>query len=466
MGDLKTSVVVDLKGNLEARARRYGSAINGMSRRGNSALSRLNAGWKKHGKTLNKIGNRYTAIIGLGTAAAAAKATIGFDAQLTRLQTNGRATVEQIAELKKELMEVANDPSIRIGRDELLGGFKQIIEDTGDFENAKKNLRTLATFIQATGVAGKDAGGLISLAFKSGIKDAEKVLSILDVMFQHSTRGSVGLPKLAAVGKGLFSPAAAATGASEQSMKDASAVAQIAIDATKSADEAAEAVKSFLSMINKEETRKILEKNGVQVRREGSIKLRRLTSLIPEIYELTKGDTGVLGKLFGESGVKIFQGYGLPNNKKALQDMANQTADGSLLKKNSRINASTAQAGLQSLGNKTLEIADNLISDASKDAANAADTFGKTDAITNLKAINYAIGHTLVEIDRKIGQTIIDANNAGGRYVIDSIKGIFSDELKATVEIKVDGDAKVTNVKSSSRNLDVEVDTGKQMVTQ
>ena len=84
------------------------------------------------------------------------------------------------------------------------------------------------------------------------------------------------------------------------------------------------------------------------------------------------------------------------------------------------------------------KIADNLISDASKDAANAADAFGKTDAITNLKAINYAIGHTLVEIDRKIGQTIIDANNAGGRYVIDSIKGIFSDELKATVEIKVD----------------------------
>ncbi len=466
MSDLKTSIIVDLKGNLEARARRYGSAMNGMSSKGNASLNRLNAGWTKHGKKLNDIAGRYTKIIGLAAAAAAGKAVIGFDAQLTRLQTNGRATVEQIAALKKEIIEVANDPSIRISKDDLLGGFMQIIEDTGDFEGAKNNLKTLGTFIQATGTAGKDAGAMVSLAFKSGIKDADKVLGLLDVLFQHSTRGSVGIPKLAAVGKGLFSPAAAATGASEQSMTDASAVAQITIDATKSADEAAEAIKSFLSMIQKDDTRKLLERNGVQVRKDDSLELRRLPELIPEIFNLAKGDFGKLGKLFGESGVKVFQGYSLPGNDEALQLLAQQKADGSLLNENARINAGTAQAALQSLKNKTFEGADFVFSEPTKNVADAADTFGKTDTLTNLKAINYSIGKTLLTVDGAIGKFLIDTNRNAGQAIIDGVRGLFSDEMKATVEIKVDGAASVTSVKSQSRNLDVDVDSGRQMVNE
>jgi hypothetical protein len=153
----------------------------------------------------------------------------------------------------------------------------------------------------------------------------------------------------------------------------------------------------------------------------------------------------VLGKLFGESGVKVFTGFALPGNDKALQELSSLTADGSLLRENSRLNASTANSALQSVTTKTQVVADSLLSSPTKELATFFD---------NVESRNRGTLGTLADLNAAGGQAVAD-------FVVNSVKDIF----KATVEIKVDGPAKVTGVRSSSDNLDIDVDTGKQMVS-
>ncbi|AUZ85787.1 phage tail tape measure protein [Methylophaga nitratireducenticrescens] len=391
-GEIKTSVVIDLVGNLERQLKKNTKAVEGFSRSGVKSLNTLDKKTKKTADGFSTIGKRLLGIAAGAKAIKAAGKVIDFDARLTMLQTDGRADAKKIAKLKSELILIANESDVRLSPDLLLEGFDKVIAQTGDFDNAMNNLRTMAKFIRATGTAGEDAGAMIAIAFKNGLTEIDQVREFLGVQYQQSQSGSVPIRELARTGKGLFSPVTASAGASAQTLSDAGAVAQITIDAVKSADEAAEAIKSMVSALNTKKVQDTLAKAGVQVRQKDSILLRRLPELIPEIYQAAGGDFGKLGQLFGESGVKVFQGYSKPNGRERLEELAAIKADGSLIDKNARINASTAKAGTQSLNNKMVEVSDSVISKPAKNLADAADTFQSTDWQTNTKAILYALG--------------------------------------------------------------------------
>jgi len=423
--ELLTSIIVNLKGNLGRQAKRNEQYIDRFAKNSSRSLKGLRRNTRATSNSFSGMGKKLAAMATAAAAIRSANKVIEFDANLTQLQTDGQATAEQIAKLKKELIELANDPSIRLDKSILLSGFDKIIAQTGDFPNAQKNLRNLAQFIRATGAAGEDAGAMIAIAFKNGLKEVDQVQQFLGVQYKQSLTGSVPLREIAKTGKGLYSPVTASVGASAETLSDAGAVAQITIDAVKSADEAAEAIKSLVSALNKKEVQKILSGAGIETRKKDSVLLRPLPDLIPEIYNAAKGDFGKLGKLFGESGVKVFQGYSKPRGAERLIELRNITADGSLIEKNARINASTAKAAKQSVSNKTSEVIDSLVSQPTKDLADAMDTFQKTDAWANAKAIDHALGAVVKRFTIDIFNDLAELTVGNARR---GIKNLFTED--------------------------------------
>ena len=73
---LKTSLIIDLAGNIQTRARQYGSALGGLASRGRAAMRGLSSAAQLAGRGLDKLGNRYTALLGGGAAAIAVRGTM------------------------------------------------------------------------------------------------------------------------------------------------------------------------------------------------------------------------------------------------------------------------------------------------------------------------------------------------------------------------------------------------------
>lgn len=466
MSDLRTSVIVDLAGNLVRKSQQYTRAMTNFSRNSRNQLNSLDSRTQKFSRTLNRLSNRYTALIGLGTVAAAGRNVINRDARLTQLQTDGRASEEQIQRLKKAMFELASDRSIRLDPDMLIGGVEEIITRTGDFEFAMQQLRNLALTIRATGSQGNDVGAVFSNFYKAGIRDAEELLKLTDALVLQTFQGSVAFRDVAKVGNKLFAPAVASGGTGDNTLLDAGAVAQIVIDAVGSPDEATESIKALYSFLEKKDVQKAITGAGISVKGSNG-KIRPLAELLPEIYTVAKGDFGVLGKLFGESGVKVFQGLSLPGNIERLQQLSQLRTDGSLLRRNAAINAGTSKAALQLLSNKTESVADSFISKPTKDLADAVSSWQSNDAITNLLGVNYALGSVI----RKPFDDLWTLNKWAGQKTWNGISGLFGNSnddagFKGEVKILIDQDnkARVTGVNSSNRNVDIDVDTGTQMV--
>jgi len=497
--EIKTSIVVDLKGNLDRQLKRNEKNIQRFSRTSSRNLKGLGRTTTKLNKSFGGMGKKIAAIATAAAAIRSVNKVVEFDANLTRMQTDARMTVEEIAVLKKELISLANDPNIRLDKTDILSGFDKVIAMTGDKSNAMKNLRNMALFMQATKTAGEDAGTMIGIAFKNGTTEASEVLNLLGVQYKQSLTGAVPIRELARTGKGLISPVTSVVGSTPDVLTDATAVAQIIIDATKNADITAETLKAFMSVLNKKEVQEKFRNAGVEFRQPNSKMLRKPSKLIPEIFDVTKGDFTTLNKYFGETAVKVFQGFakpagpGVSSGRDRLKELAAMTADGSLVRGDARINASTAKAAQQSISNKTSEIMNSIISQPSKDIANAMDNFQATDTWTNVKAIDYALGAvvkrftvdvfndmaelTVGNARRGIKSLFTDDSPQPGVVPTKSINGkkesslandigaavgreLNNKEAKLTVSVEPKGGSKATVKKVSSKNMQVDVDSG------
>ena len=60
---LKTSLVIDLAGNMQTRARQYGQSLTTMGKAGQAAMRGLKSSAAAAGRGLDTLGNRYTAVI-------------------------------------------------------------------------------------------------------------------------------------------------------------------------------------------------------------------------------------------------------------------------------------------------------------------------------------------------------------------------------------------------------------------
>ena len=390
MGDLRTSVVVDLTGNLPRQARRFGQQFTRFSRtsqRGAAVLRRSLAGVDRQ---LDRIGNRYTALIATAALTAAGRQVINFDADLKQLAVDADITDMQLAKVKQQILDVANSANIRVNRNDLLGAMKEIIAQTGDLDVAVDNLRNIGLLMRATGSAGSDAGALVANFYeKFQIRDAQAMLQVLDESALLGKAGAFELRNLATEGNSVTAAYAGTGRVGPVAVREMNALLQVIRRTTPSAAEASTAFERMLSTLTIEKVTD-LQKAGIQIwdlekLKEGNKIARPIPDILQDILKATGGDVEILGKIFDIRAMRAVRAFMLEFNANngALPSMERflaVTGDGSQIIKDAGRNAKTAKAALQSLKNTGAEVADSNLSQPLQDAAGVVDAVGEDTA--------------------------------------------------------------------------------------
>lgn len=204
MTDLRTSVVIDLTGNLTRRAQQYGSALTGFSDRGQRDLGRVSMAAQGVGRNLDSLAARTTAIVaGAGAAYAGYRQIVDagqLDKQLIQIRQTAGATAEQAAGLRKELFLMATATGQSI--ESLLGGFNNLIQAGQSWDQALATTRAINPAMAVTGSRAETLAAALAVAgeaFEFDLSKAETSIDVLDRMTKAGRLGNAELEDLSSI---------------------------------------------------------------------------------------------------------------------------------------------------------------------------------------------------------------------------------------------------------------------------
>lgn len=190
MANLRTSVIVDLAGNLESRARTYGRSIQRFSERGRQQLALLGRGaqfvdheFRALGGVLRSTHGQLASLgLGVGLTATVAQAA-RLDKQLIQIKQTAGATDDQIIKLRNDVFDMAT----RTGQpvNDLVDGFNALIQAGFNFEEALATINAINPVVAVTSTNARDLAGSLAVAGKAFDFDLSKLdtsKKILDEM--------------------------------------------------------------------------------------------------------------------------------------------------------------------------------------------------------------------------------------------------------------------------------------------
>nr|BDD45833.1 hypothetical protein 2 [Gammaproteobacteria bacterium] len=367
---LKSSVQINLEGNLEKRSRQYEQALQRMAQRGAQQVSLLSRSASLAGRGLDQLGNRYVGLItGAGTALAV-KQVSDLEERYTRLGNAFDLPDKKLGELKKKIFDVAQSPDINIDPSEIISAVEAIAEKTGDLNFAEKNLRNIGLAIQATGGAGKDIGELLAEYQKLNKEaSADVVLAAFDTLLKQGKMGAFLAKDLAALGPRVASAYQSATKGTRDLVtfsREMGAALQVIRQGTGSSEQAATVFERVLSQLQNKKVIEELAANGIQVfdpKQPGAEIMRPINEVLLEVLDKSKGRRTILGPLFGDEAVKAFNAL----TPELIDKYLNAIGDGATTLEDSRRAAGTFNAAMTNLRTSWLRFADDNLSGPIKD---------------------------------------------------------------------------------------------------
>ncbi len=384
MAEMRASVVVDLVGNLQRRAAKYTQALGSFSQRGQRYLAGLRRSAKALGGGLDRLGNRYTALItgaaGIGTV----KFLVGLEQRFVRLGIQAKKSGEEINALKRRIFEVSQAPDVRIDPGQLTSAIETIVEKTGDFDFATDNMRNLALAIQAAGARGQDIGALVSEFKKLGIEGERGVLMALDTLVSQGKAGAFTLQHLAAQGERAVSAFGAMGYQGQEAVQAMGALLQVSRMGTGSAEQAATAYENLLKTIVSK-GKELHKVDGITIFDEeqlakGVEAFRPMPEILKDILTMAEGRATVLEKVFGSEASRSISALATEFKRtggfEQLDKFMQIQGDGARLMEDSARAAKTSGAALQSLYTAWQKFAD---ANLTKPIQNLADVLNSLD---------------------------------------------------------------------------------------
>lgn len=388
MADMKTSVVLDLTGNLSRRADQYGRSLQRMGKMGTRSMQTLNRSMKKVGQGMEAMGSRYTAMAsGLATGAAV-RGVVQLEQRLVRMGIQAGKSAEEVNRIKEAVFDAAQQKDIRVEPAQILAAIDAIVEKTGDLDFADKNIRNIGLAIQATGADGGAIGEILAEFQKLGITAPAEVMKALDVMNVQGKAGAFTLEHLAALGPRVINAYAATGRTGAEALREMGAALQVIRMGTGSSEQAATAFEAVLRTLTDPAKIKQLRRLGVEVfdptaMKEGVEKLRLINELMTEIVAKSKGKVTTLGSIFDAEAMRSFNksisDYQTAGEQTNLKKFMGVEADGTTTTKDSARAAETASAALTYLKTSLERFADNQLAD---DISRLADAINELDPAT------------------------------------------------------------------------------------
>lgn len=201
---MKTSLIIDLAGNLQNRARQYSQALTGMARQASGAFGSLRSAAATAGRGLDQIAGRYTAgVAGLGLTYKATRAIMDsaqLDKKLALVAQTGGASVQQAQALRQALFDMARQTGQPI--DGLLLGFESLVASGMEWESAMSAIKAINPALAASEASADQLSAAMSVAgnlFNFDLSDLKTSKLLLDQMLVAGRAGNVELKDLASV---------------------------------------------------------------------------------------------------------------------------------------------------------------------------------------------------------------------------------------------------------------------------
>ncbi|KJZ09424.1 hypothetical protein TW85_22005 [Marinomonas sp. S3726] len=380
MGDLQTSLVVNLAGNLAQRAQKYARNMEYMSERGQKSMRLLNRSASLTSKGLDKLGNRYTTLITGASLALSGRQVIGLETRFERLGIQANKSKSEMESLRKTIFDVSQERRIRVDPSQITGAIEAIVEKTGDLEFAKNNIRNIGMAIQATGADGTSIGEILAEFQKMGLVDPSKILETIDILNVQGKEGAFTLQNIASLGPRVITAYTATGRTGTQAMREMGAALQMIRMGTGSSEMAATAFEATMRTLTDPSKLKLLEQSGLTIfdpeaAKEGARVLRPINEIMGEIIKKVNGDATRLGVVFDAEAIRAFNAaaseFQRTGNLATLEKFMSMQADGTTTMRDSARAAGTSEAALQNLLTAWQQFQNNELSGPIQDAANA-----------------------------------------------------------------------------------------------
>ncbi|WP_411695830.1 phage tail tape measure protein [Citrobacter freundii] len=277
---LTTEILINLAGNLTAKARQYGANMSEFARRNERTMSVVKATTAAAGRGLDALGNRYTGMIAGFAGGAMLREFAQTDRRITRMGLAAEKTRAEMAQIFSGIQDSAI--KFRVDDSEVTSAVEKIGTVTGDIDFGVKNKDNLAASIAASGGTGESIGGLFAQFPKFQVTSEKQTLEAMDTLNKLGKEGAFELKDIAEKGVRAFSMYSAAGGKGVKGIKDVGVAMESAIDATGDRDTAATAVENLIRDLQAPKVVKELGRNGINVFGNDG-KMRSLPQLMEEV---------------------------------------------------------------------------------------------------------------------------------------------------------------------------------------
>ncbi|GAA1820531.1 hypothetical protein GCM10009795_077850 [Nocardioides hankookensis] len=358
---LTTEILINLAGNLTAKARQYGANMSEFARTNQRAMSVVKATSAAAGRALDSMGNRYTAAIAGFGGSALLKNFAATDRRMTRLGITAGKTKEEINAVFSDVQDLSI--KARIDDKELVSFMETVTTMTGDIAFGIKNKETAALAIAGTGASGESIGALYSQFLKYGVNNEKDSTLALDLLNRLGKEGAYELKDLAEKAGPALSLYAAAGGHGIKGIKDVGVLMESARDSTGNRDTAATLVENFIREIQDPKIAKALREKGVNTKDANG----QLKSLPDLVLALAQGsmrgaakrraagdkDASALGELqsvgFTQTSLDLISGASSKKGQENIQRYNAVVADGKSIQEDAAYAAQDFTSAMQSL---------------------------------------------------------------------------------------------------------------------
>ncbi|WP_154916409.1 phage tail tape measure protein [Klebsiella michiganensis] len=284
---LTTEILINLAGNLTAKARQYGANMSEFARTNQRAMNVVKATSAAAGRGLDALGNRYTTMIAGFASGAMLREFATTDRALTELGIAAGKTREEMRQIFSDTQDAAI--KFRVDDAEVMKALANVNKITGDLDFGVKNKEMMAASIAASGSDGDSIGGLFATFQKFKTKSDQENLLAMDFLNQLGKEGGFELKDFAQSGTKIFSAYAGTGRIGPEAFKEMGAVMESAMDAVGDRDLAATASFNLLSDLRNPKIAKILEASGVKLRDKSGTMLA-INEIVKNIAQLSGKD--------------------------------------------------------------------------------------------------------------------------------------------------------------------------------
>ncbi len=372
MGEVRSSILVDLAGNLQRKAGQYNNSLDRMGKSGSRSINMISRSLSKMSTGLDRLGNRYTALLTGAAGVGSVKMVMGLEDRFTRLGIQANKSAGEINALKKEIYDAAMAPDVKLDPGKITSAIEEIVEKTGDLEFAEKNIRNIGLAISATGANGQSIGGIMAEFQKMGIIDPKQILEAMDILNVQGKEGAFTLQNLAALGPRVVTSYTSMGRGGVQAIREMGAALQVIRQGTGSSEMAATAFEALMRTLGDAQKVGMLKKGGVKIfdaeaLKDGKEILRPINEIMVDIIKKTGGKKTIMSKIFDAEAIRAFNSaaseFQRTGSLDSIDKFMSVQGDGTTTVQDSARAASTASAAMQNLYTAWKKFADNKLTE-------------------------------------------------------------------------------------------------------